>query len=182
MKINGTKKHRTSSNSTVTRSGFTLIELLIVMVIIGILAAATLGVLTRFNQTQSLGIKYEDMKNDIYFAKSSALSQVIKRCKPGPSDPAGTKVFQGYLFKYNASSYTVEEKCSDGTTFIVRSVTLPAGITLGSSGSIPGSILFKPLDGGTDIGSSPIDIDMNSGTRTKTIRVYKSGVIEGRTD
>lgn len=182
MKKDGIHKFKPSS-IFVNNSGFTLIELLLVIVIIGIMASASFGVLNRYARTQNSNIGYEDMKTKLYFAKSSALSQVLKNCI---STPTIDRVFLGYEFKYDRDNeqYWVEEVCNPAVPAAIiivggRKETLPTGSVLNGSGV--GTIRFKPLDGGTTMSPDYTDIVIQSGT-VRTIRVYKSGVIEGRND
>lgn len=164
-----------------TGAGFTLIELLLVIVIVGIMASASFGVVNRYARTQNSNIGYENMKSKIYFAKSNALSQVLKNCV---STPTQDRVFLGYDFRYDASTdeYWVEEICNPAVpaaSIIVggRKDKLPAGADLQSSGTIR----FLPLDGGTTMSPNYTDITIQTGT-PRIIRVHKSGVIEGRNE
>lgn len=168
-------------------AGFTLIELLLVMVIIVIMSASSFAVMNRFNRTQSLGIYYEDMKTDLNFAKSSAFSQVVKKCKNDTGDSADKWILQGYRFSYTpgGNSYTIAEVCNkpiSNPINVIKTVTFPEGWSISSTVNND-PILFKTLSGGTEgFGGASKEIILNSDRGSKRVRVYKSGVIEGVND
>lgn len=178
-----TKKLQFSSN----KSGFTLIELLLVMIIIALISSASFAIIKRFTSTQSLGVYYEDMKNDLNLAKSSALSQIVKKCKSTvPDDPTTTAdnyKLEGYRFTYTSTGYTIEEVCSRTITNPqIKSVTFPENVSIDVAS--PVSIVFYSRAGGTDISTPPSRrvITLESGDRARTITVYRSGIIEGGED
>ncbi len=169
---NGIKKDISPRSFIARNSGFTLIELLIVITIIGILSGASFAVLNKFNGSQNLNIASENIKNELNFAKSNALSQVLKKCTTGR--------FDGYSFHYDQdrNEYWVEEECTPAVANnIVGGVKkkLPDKVTFQGSGEI----LFEPLEGGADLSSARVIVIQNeSGSRSKPVTVYKSGVIE----
>ncbi len=151
--------------------GFTLVEILVSMAVILIISGGY-AALTRFNKAQELSSAYENLKNTLNEAKSSALSQVIVNCRR-------SETLVGYQVNFNTISnpntYSLEEVCRQGGStrrIEVKKNPLPPGVTLVPPSS---AILFLVLSGKVQNAET---ISLNNGSATKIINVTTSGVVE----
>lgn len=70
--------------STKTDQGFTLLELVIVMGIMGLLSTAAFSLSTQFSQNQAFTNSYQDLRAQLYDARSQAQSVVSQKCSGQP--------------------------------------------------------------------------------------------------
>lgn len=151
--------------------GFTLIEILIVMVVILVISNASYIAFIRFNKQQRLNTTYENIRNTLQEARSSALSQSIDSC---PS----THTLVGHRVDFTATSYTLREICQLGvttTTYVKKSDSVPSEVTLTAD---PANFLFLVLTGEFSNSDSEGTVQLTNGTDTKTITVQPIGRIE----
>ena len=165
--------------------GFTLIELLVVTAIIFIMVSISFAGYTKFNRQQQINIAYEDLRNNLADAKSSAISQAISDNCRTPVSGNPNRVFNGYQVRFiSNTNYVIEEKCTQGAaaipniTNVKKEVDLyPKGLTVSISPASPDYIRFKPLLGGAGVN---ITITLSNGTpsQNKIITVTNEGNIQ----
>lgn len=153
--------------------GFTLIEILLAMAVILIISGGSYVAFTKFNQSQTLNSTYENLRNTLNEAKSSALSQVIFKCND-------LETLVGYQVKFNTLSipntYSLQEVCqgvSGKATNEVKKTSLPTDVTVTSSSS---PILFLVLSGKIQ-DSGTVTVILSNGNQ-KTITITNTGVIQ----
>ena len=155
----------------IKNAGFTLIEIIVVIGVISIIVSVTYTILYRFNNQQAINNAYENLKNDLNEAKSSASSQVIVTltCKqPG-------RRFVGYQVNFGSNFYAITDRCTDGVNYYseqIRRVNLPSGIRFSTSHPY---VLFNILDGSVTL---PGTVTITDGSRFKSVTVESAGIIK----
>ena len=160
-------------------AGFTLIELIVAISIFLIVSSTAYVGFSKFNQTQTLNTAYDNLKNNLNEAKSSAQSQTVVNCSP-------VQTLAGYRITFNTTatpkSYKMDEVCLNSSSAEVaptplpnKAVSLPS--SMGLSATSP-SVTFQVLTGKT---TSAVNITITVGPyggQSKTIIVYPQGIIQ----
>jgi prepilin-type N-terminal cleavage/methylation domain-containing protein len=154
------------------KNGYTLIELLIVITIIGILFSAGYLSFLDYSRQQALLSVVRGIQVDMHLAEDYAIS--------GNKPTACNTLLNGYNFNVtSSSSYEVDANCTPNSNFQVKTVTLPAGITI--SAPVPNPILFKSLAQGTNIaggGTASIVVTQTLTGKTRTVTIGANGNVQ----
>ncbi len=154
-------------------SGYTLIEVLVVMTIIGILFSVGYASYRSFSRRQTLLGIAKQVEGDLRLAQQMSLSG---------EKPAGcTSSLDGIQFglTLSASSYEIKAVC--GATPLIKSYTLPDGISFDVAGFQPNPTVFKVLGQGTNIPNGSIariKITQQSTNNSVTISINSGGSIK----
>jgi prepilin-type N-terminal cleavage/methylation domain-containing protein len=148
------KSHLPAALRRSRHCGFTLLELLVVMVIIGILAALTLGAF-RFAQESAA----RNRTLTAHAAIITALEQYREKHGeyPEPSTPDEEDKFAGNTFRIGGAHMLYQAITADGNSAIVLGSAPPGGVSESdgrvsddeaedaiSSSSLPKSVLYPP--------------------------------------
>jgi prepilin-type N-terminal cleavage/methylation domain-containing protein len=155
------------------KKGYTLIEILITLTIIGLIFGFGYVSFREFSQRQALTGIARSIKGDLRLAQELALAGK----KPTGANCNTPNILNGYYFRRNSNTnYTIEANCSGGI-MQVKSVNMPADITLTSLSLNP--LLFKILGEGTNItGSATVTLTQVSTGKTRIITVTQGGEIK----
>lgn len=152
--------------------GYTLIELMVSIGIMSLLFTLGYASLRDFSRRQALSAVERRLGGELRLAQEKALSgqkPVSDKCDP-PQE------LVGYQFKVvSDSQYVIEANCTGGVVE-VKSVSLPAGITISYPTVNP--ILFRILGEGTNLtaSSSSVLTETASG-RQVTVFVTEGGEV-----
>lgn len=148
-----------------SQSGFTLVELIVSLTVLLLLGAAFISNYNNFNRTQQVKQAVLLLKNNLRYAQTLAVAA------QRPS--GGCTVFNGYLAVFAGNSYTISASC-DGAALAITSQTtyLPVGVTFTPP---PPRLLFLPLSGRADIGSSNVVITVTGPAYVYHLSVSPAG-------
>lgn len=158
-----------------SKKGFTLIELIVVFSVIAIISTIGLASFVGYSRSQTLNQASIDLSTYLSTAKSKASSQI----KPS-AQCNNTTVLDGYSVSINiaASSYSLNVVCS-GSTFVLTTAKLPAGVTFNSAVASPPTtttnVFFAILNSSV---TGTGNIVLTGYSQTKTITVNSLGVIQ----
>lgn len=153
-----------------TFSGFSLVELLVVTILISAVLSVGIAQYTKFNRIQTLGKVYEGLKSDLRYARSKAINGEV------PDACSSDEPLAQYGVNFTGtSSYLINASCEGGATVTIKSVNLPAGITLEIPGQNP--IYFKVLGRGTNVSGS-VDIVIANSESSQVVTVTNTGEIK----
>lgn len=143
--------------------GFTIIELLIVMVIIGLLAAAAIVTLSK--QSINIYAQRDQIAQDIRYTQALAMTQAAQ---------AGGR----YRILFGTTSYTISQYASSTWTAI-KTETLASGITFTNNNFTNGYVAFdslgQPYNGSTTTRmTATVTVSITGGGNTRTISVIKN--------
>lgn len=123
------------------RDGYTMIELLIVVIIISIITAITIGFYNNFTEDKKLIGESEKLKDVLELAKKKASSAELGvSCSP----------YNGYGLSFSGTSYVLSILCPLPTP-IYTYPDIPATISVSG---YTGSVNFLPLGAGTNLSST----------------------------
>lgn len=150
-------------------SGYTLIEILVGLTIIGMLFGIGFVSFRDFSRRQEIAGFAKSMMGDMRLAQGMSLAG---------QKPTGCTTLDNYSFKViGPTQYQIYADCVS-TTYITKTVTVPADLTLTTPSVNP--IKFKVLGNGTNIpgGTSVTVVFSQAGTTNKfTITVGYIGEI-----
>lgn len=150
--------------------GYALIEIIIVVAIIVLFSALSLGYYRNFDEQKKLDGEIKQFTDVLDLASSKSSSGDLS------PNPSCVDDFQGYGVQIiNDASYSFRFNCG-GVYTTIQTYTVRPGLTLLGAGT---DILFKPLTAETNLGI-PTDIIFTSSTINKCIRIQISpqGVVE----
>jgi len=189
--MNQISKKFFSNNQLKSLRGFTLVEVLIVMAIIVILSGMSLTIHHSGTKTYALQRSAQKLAQDIDYAKTLAMnSQTFQGINPPTTPPGGYGIHlipntRSYILYADLNGNKKYDQNYDG---IVQNISLEKGINIynASSFPLPLSINFTPPSPLVTLSSGDQALiilciqDTNCVTpqNTKTIRVYKTGLIE----
>lgn len=137
--------------------GFTLIELLIAMALLSLLSGIGLVKYNAYNQQQVVIQVAGDLKNNLRFIQSKALSE--------EKDCLGA--LEGYEVTFGALYYRYRSRCSGGIYGLYKTYNLPSPVQITAA---PNSLFFRILAQGVLInGASQIDISGYGRTESVTV-------------
>jgi prepilin-type N-terminal cleavage/methylation domain-containing protein len=157
-----------------TLIGFTLIELLVVMFIISLLAGSAFVVYSNGQRRYEVSVNLQQLVADLRLVQSMALSGK----KTGAVTPMGYGLYIStgqYLLFYNSDTRT---SYVAGSSVIIETVSLPAGVSLSPGGS---SIYFVPPDPTTylnDATTGSLVLTLENGATSREVIVNSSGLID----
>ena len=127
-------------------TGYTLLEILIVLAISSTIFAVGYTGFREFARRQTLNAAVNSVKAD--------LSLTVKQALDGKKPATCTGGLENYAFNITSTTtYTISASCDTAVvgvnTVLVKSVTLPLGITLTTP--FPNPLEFKTLGQGTNI-------------------------------
>jgi len=156
--------------------GFTLIELLVVIMTMTLLFSLGFANYREFQRRQYLESASRGVEADLRYAQVLALSG---------KKTSGCNILHGYMFRRtSATQYRLESVCNNNqdcnmnVNFCVKTVNLPAGVTLNAlvCGGCGNRFYFKSLARGISNSSNVVLTLVFSGS-TKTTTVTPSGEI-----
>jgi prepilin-type N-terminal cleavage/methylation domain-containing protein len=147
------------------RKGFTLVEILVVVAIMTILAAIVLGSFRAFRSAQGLEKDTELIVEVLRQARSQTLTS-----QNGSS--YGVYFASSTIALFAGTTYNASDTSNQNFFLINKDVVLDLNLTGESR-----SIVFNRLTGET-VHNGTIIISSPSSSKTKTITVYKTGLIE----
>lgn len=159
--------------------GFTLIEIVISVAILAGLLSVTIPFFRDFRLNQEIEQTAQTLKTDIRFAQSRALGGVKDTIC------ASSDTLIGWYVRIEGNGYKVLFRCLGVPEFENKSITLPAGMSLGSSID-PNGLLFRPVNknvamidsGGTVSGLlSDVTFTLAKGSKTATVTIRRTGDI-----
>jgi len=147
-------------------NSFTLIEVLIVVGIMGILTVAALPSFGNFADRRTFQNNVDIFAENIRSARSKAIDGVVVSGKDANWQIIPTN---------NTATYVVKPLFTDGTSGTSKTSTLSG--TGSTFSCVVCTIEFERLTGKRISGTAGAsqDIVVNSGTESKTIRVYETG-------
>lgn len=158
-----------------TSEGYTLIEIMVGLTIIGLLFSFGYVSFREFSRRQALRGSTKKMMGDLRLAQELALSGD----KPDSASCSGNNRLAGYSFSVDSSaSYSVDAVCGGGN-IEVRSIVLPADISITSPS--PNPIIFKSLGQGNNIeegGSATITVSQTATGNGQTVTITSGGEIK----
>jgi prepilin-type N-terminal cleavage/methylation domain-containing protein len=147
------------------KKGFSLIEIIIVIAILGIVSTIIVSSFAAINRTQGLEKDTELVVEQLRQARSQTLSSQNATTYGVHFASTTVTVFAGS--SYNPSDPTNEE-------FVLKNTSLVLNVSLTGGGT---DIIFKRLTGET-ASNGTIVVSSTVASRSKTITVYKTGLIE----
>ncbi|MEK7526575.1 MAG: prepilin-type N-terminal cleavage/methylation domain-containing protein [Patescibacteria group bacterium] len=127
------------------KNGYTLLEILITISILAATFAAGYTGFREFSRRQAVNSVVNSVKSDLNLTQKQALD--------GKKPPTCDGGLINYAFQVTSSNtYTISAKCTNSV--LIKSVTLPSGITINPTPS-PNPIEFKTIGQGTNITASP---------------------------
>ena len=157
-----------------TLTGFTLIELLVVMFIVSLLAGSAFVVYSNGQRRYEVSANLQRLVADLRLVQNMALSGK----KTGVVTPIGYGLYATtgqYLLFYNSDTST---SYMAGSSVIIETVNLPAGVSLSPGGS---SIYFVPPDPTTylnGVSTGSLTLTLANGNASREIIVNSSGLID----
>lgn len=154
------------------RNGFTLVEILVVISITGLLVTIGIASYVQFNRRQVVDQAIKNLQSDLRYAQSKA--SMSDKGDPTTPDCTSSDPLVGWYFRItSATQYEIYGLCGV-KPFMVKRVTLPSQLAINS---LPSSILFKPLNLGTDASNTLITISGYDNSITRSLTVTSGGLI-----
>ena len=161
--------------ATLNKKAFSLIEIIITVAIISVITAVGITSYTSFQQTQIAQTSVQELKNNLRKYQIKALA--VEKSTSCPDEYS----FYGIQANFAADSYSFTALCTNGSSEVKESFSLPDNIVIQSTGSL----IFKPLSGGIESATAePYTLNICGYGKLYTITITKSGDIrdEGVTD
>ncbi len=157
----------TTSINTNKKKGFSIIEILIVLGIITIIVAIIVSTFSLFGRAQALEKDTETVIESLEQARSQTLSSLDASQYGVHFGTNKVTIFTGTTYSSSASS-NVDMALSSSDTILT--------VTISGGGN---DIVFNRLTGETvQNGTSTIIISSPTSSRTKTVTIYKTGLIQ----
>lgn len=143
------------------KKGVTLIEMVVAMALITALTGVVMSQFRTYNQKQTTGMAAERLQQVFKEAKTNALvgkkdcSALACGGLDGTCNEENDINLTGWWVRLNPggiNGYTIEGECG-GITFMTRTETFPSNVVISSPWGSDTEVLFKPLNGGTDLGA-----------------------------
>ncbi len=153
------------------RRSFTLIEIIIVIGIIAIFSALSMGYYNTYTEEKKLDGEEKKIIDIIELAR--------KKAQSGDIGGYSCSNFDGYQVVFAGDTYYLRICCADGcsSTFTLQSYKLPQNITATISGSP--TISFSPLNFHTNL-TTTVTITVKNAKISKCIpiAIYPSGLVD----
>jgi prepilin-type N-terminal cleavage/methylation domain-containing protein len=147
--------------------GYTFIELLVVFSIIGVIGVISIASFVSYNNSQAIDGAASDIASMLTGARQGALSQIK------PSQCTSAQTLSGYRVLINRATGTYQTDALCGALIVPgTSKRLPAQISFATS--TPPTITFQVPNATI---SAPVTITINGFSKTKNIRIDKTGTI-----
>ncbi|MBA3550755.1 prepilin-type N-terminal cleavage/methylation domain-containing protein [Patescibacteria group bacterium] len=154
-------------NNHFCKKGFTLIEILIVISIIGIISTILMTSFSLFNKSEALDKDTDAVVESLEGARSLTLSSQN-------ASQYGVHFGTSKITIFTGTSYT--ESASTNRDVVLSPTDTILTISLTGGGS---DVVFKRLTGETTQNGTVI-ISSPSTSKTRTVTIYKTGVIESQ--
>ncbi|MBA3733347.1 prepilin-type N-terminal cleavage/methylation domain-containing protein [Patescibacteria group bacterium] len=149
------------------KKGFSIIELLMSLAIIGLLTTIILTSFVSFRKNQSLSKDTETIVETLRQARNQTLSSKN-------SSNYGVHIESSKIVLFTGSTYVVNT--ASNQEFILNSTDNILSITLAGGGS---EVVFNRLTGETSQNGTVV-VSSAGISKTKTVTIYKTGVIESQ--
>jgi prepilin-type N-terminal cleavage/methylation domain-containing protein len=147
------------------RRGFTLIEMLIVITIMGILVVSVLTIFTKINSSQAIDKDAQLLVETLRQAQSQTLSSQN-------ASQYGVHIATTSVTLFTGTTYSSSDTSNKSFLFNTRDIVSTISLIGGST-----NVVFKRLTGETDQ-SGTITLFSPAASSTKTVTIYKTGVIQ----
>lgn len=148
------------------KKGFTITETLIVIAIIAVIVTIVVSAFSKFNNNQSLGGAIGEVTSTLNEARANTLASYDNSAYGVHFQTDKVVLFKGGV--YSSSD-------SDNEDVILSSKISISNISLTGGGS---DVVFKRLTGKTDQNGTITLSLISDPTKTKTITIHGSGIIE----
>ncbi len=148
-----------------TRKGFTLIEILIVIAILAVLVTIIVSTFSLFNKNEAIKKDTETVVEVLQQARSQTLSS-----KNGSQ--YGVHFGTSKITLFTGATYSAGASTNSDTTLASTDTIVTVTLTGGGNDIVFTRLTGETAQNGTVVVSSP------TSSRTKTVTIYKTGVIE----